>query len=125
MENKFGFTEVVDTFGDLINAAGEDGIRSVFTGRFELVRFLIEAAELYPTVKEAIDDFGTFWSELKDLTPQESLDAVGAIRARFPVPDPVQEKIIVVLENAALTQDYVQGGVIEGGKRVLEAWKRL
>ncbi len=123
-ENKFGYDEVTDTLGDLIEAAGPNGIRSAFKKgqKFELVKFLIEAAEVYPTVNEMINDFATFWAQTKDLLPQESLSVIGSIKVRFPQPDPVQAKIIAVLENSALTQEYLQDQVIGGAKVLIDRW---
>lgn len=125
MADKFGKAEVQDTLGDVVEAVGPNGIRSAFQGKFELVKFLIEAAEVYPTIREAIDDFPVFWQEFKDLTPQESLEVVAGIKARHPEPDEVQKTVINVLENAALTQDYIQNKVIGGGAKLVEQWKNV
>lgn len=125
-ENKFGFDEVIDTLSDLTKAASESGIRKAFEeGSFNLMVFLFKAAELYPTIKEAVDDFGTFWQEIKDLTPQESLSVIAGIKANIPNPDPAQAKVISVLQNLALTHKYVQSDVYEGAKALVGEWQKV
>jgi len=113
MSKKFGYDEIVDTFNDLIEAVAV--FTEAFEGGFNFSKFLFAAAQEYGTIKEAFEDAGTFWTELKDLTPEESLNAVAEIKSNFDDPTPIQAKAIEIIENLALTQDYIQGSVIGGG----------
>lgn len=103
-EQKYGFTEIVDTLTDLVNAANK--FSESVKGRFDIMRFLSFALDTYPKVQEAIQDWDVFVSELKELTPQEALDAVAQIELNTPK-TPVSSKMVDTLKLLALTYDYV------------------
>jgi len=111
--NKFGYTEIVDTFSDLIAAVV--GFLATVKGGFNLMAFLQYALETYPTVREAVEDFGTFWNELTDLTGEEALDAAAQIKANAPN-HPVADKMTQVITIAAVAYDFGADTIEKAGK---------
>lgn len=126
-ESKFGYLEVADTLGDIVEAAASDGVVSAFPkdSKFEVFKLLIEVVEEYPNIVEMIDDFDTFWREAKDLDTTESQEVIKIIKARFANPSPVQAKIIQTYDNLNITYNYVRSMVLGGGEEVVQAWKAL
>lgn len=103
IQEEKGTTEIVDTFIDIINAIAR--FLETFKGPFNLMRFLGWAIETYPRIEEAVNDFGTFWAEIEDLTPQEALDATAQIEIGV-TKTPVTQKIVDVLKLLALAYDF-------------------
>jgi hypothetical protein len=124
-QNKFGVEEVKDTFKYLIHAVGPDGIRDAIPAKgekFDLLRFMLAAVNEYPKIQEMIKDFGTFWTEIKDITPEEAKEVAAYLRSQYPTPGEVQEIVLYNLENMALTQDWIQYNVLRDGALLLERW---
>lgn len=119
MAGKYGVVEFTDTLGDIVEAAAEDGLRSAFDGNFEILKFLIEAADEYPNIKEMIDDIPTFALEAGDLQPEEKDEVMTGLRARFPNPDPVQAKILEFYDTAGFGFVWIVRDVIGGGRELV------
>lgn len=120
-QNKFGYAEVVDTLSDLINAIV--AFLAAIKGKFNLVNFLQFAIAEYSTIQEAVEDFGTFVQELKDLTAQEALNAVAEIEAKTD-DHPVANTIVNVLKTGAITYDYIDK-TLRGGRGVYDTIRNL
>lgn len=122
---KWGVDEVIDTLGYVVHAAGPNGVRKAIPKKgekFDLVKFLFAAANEYPEIKEAVEDFSTFWQQLKDIFPEESKQVAAALRQKYPNPDPVQEELLYNIENLALTQEWIQYSVLGNGSDLLKRW---
>lgn len=121
--NEFGYDEVVDTFTDLINAVSE--FRALFGAgkKFNLMEFLGWAIKNYPNIAEVVNDFGTFWEQLKDITPDEAKAAAAQIKAGIGS-DKVNDTITYVITGAAVTYSFVFES-IEGGKSIVEYWRNV
>lgn len=69
MENKYGYDEVVDTAGDLIEV--QRNIREALKDGAQLTDLLV-IYDNYPKLKEVWEDRKVFAQQLLDLTPEES-----------------------------------------------------
>ena len=120
-QSTLGFDEIVDTLSDLIIAI--TGFRGLFGGKFNLMSFLAWAISEYPRIKEAVDDFDTFWSQVKDLDSEEAKAVAAAIRAKVPA-DAVNEKVLNVITGLALSYSFVDG-TVKGGENLFNYWKNI
>lgn len=113
---KFGYQEVIDTIVDMSKA--ETKAYGIFKGKFELTKALTWAIGEYATIKEAFDDFGTFEKEIRDLTPAESLEAIGAISSQLSDEQKQSSRIFKAALFAAIGYQNTTA-VIEMGKNQL------
>lgn len=127
MASKYGIQEFADGLGDVVELLDDDGIRSAFKKgqNFEMLKFILEAGEAYPKVKEFIDDWAVWSREAGDLDLNEKDEVLAIIKERHPNPDELQAKVIEVFETAGFGYEYIAGMVIGGAKEMVARVNKL
>lgn len=121
--NKFGIEEMVDTLTDAGMVIPKT--ENLFKGRFDLLSFLTFAVSEFPTVREAVRDFGTFAQEFMDLLPDEGVNTYNRVRANMGNSlTPAQRRYLATLKAMALDYRFAVM-VIEQAKSVWETNKAV
>lgn len=126
MASKYGITEFADGLGDVVELLDDDGIRSAFKKgeKFEVFKLLVKGAEAYPKIKELVDDSTVFFQEAGDLQREEKDQVLNIIKARFPNPDPLQQKVLDIYETAGFGFGFVLD-TISGALQFVEMAKAI
>ena len=121
-ENKYGFSEVVDTISDAIEFA--DKVEKALIDGFQVTDLLVLVQE-FPRLKEIYQDRKTFLQEFKDLTAAESEQALAQIAKRTGISAGiVRTKSLAALDLAYEVQALIDD-TITRAKRIVEKSKLL
>lgn len=123
-ENKYGFDEIVDTAGDLIEVQRD--IRGALKDGLQLSDILVLYNQ-YPKVKEVWEDRRVFAQQLADLMPEESTQAWDQITARVGIERDKAERILYAgLRNSGRAYrlyDYARNELVDMYNDIEDSFK--